>query len=338
MAAHANNITATSSYNIQTQAPPAARRQQHARSSGIQIMGYLKYTHGSSFVPPPGHNGGRSQTNLNSLNNGEFPFMNVLKMAGNWDSRLIDSVYGPDKLDANGYPTSLYSSGATALAKVPTQSQRPGNYICTWDGTGTIQFSGGGDILSGTASFTGSITGNVLTIPGTVTGTIQFGQRLNGGTTLPYTFIMNQLTSTTYTVSKSQAVASAAMTTDNGSKVSSGSLTGPVLQLPAGRRRSGSMLTVQFIIVTVGSPIITNIKVYHVDDAADIAAGKVFGKKFIQRLQEANFGVIRFLNWQNGNGSNVTTWNTRKPISYVFYSDHEMRSSILSVAGDTQRS
>ena len=155
-------------------------------------MGYLRYMRGSGFVPPPGHNGGKSQTNLNSLGNGEFPFMNVLKMAGNWDSRLIASVYGPDKLDANGYPTSLYSNGATAIVKVPTQSQRPGNYIYTWDGTGTVQLSGGGDILSGTASFTGSITGNVLTIPGSISGTIQFGQRVTVGTKLQYKYIMNR--------------------------------------------------------------------------------------------------------------------------------------------------
>ena len=120
------------------------------------------------------------------------------------------------------------------------------------------------------------------------------------------------------------------MTTDNGSKTSSGSA-GAGFMVAAGPT-DPTDAEMQFIIATVGSPIITNIKIYHVDDAADIVAGKVFGKKFIQRLQEANFGVIRFLNWQNGNGSNVTSWATRKPVSYVFYSGDEMRSSIYCLS------
>jgi hypothetical protein len=83
-------------------------------------------------------------------------------------------------------------------------------------------------------------------------------------------------------------------------------------------------------ISAIGNPRITNLQVFHVDDEAALKAGQVFGTKFKQRLLEANFGVIRFLNWQSGNTTNVTTWATRKPVSYVFYAGHEFRSGLYA--------
>ncbi len=54
-------------------------------------------------------------------------------------------------------------------------------------------------------------------------------------------------------------------------------------------------------ITAIGSPGITNLRVFHVNDEALLSAGQVFGVQFKNRLAEANFGVIRFLNWQQGN-------------------------------------
>ena len=34
------------------------------------------------------------------------------------------------------------------------------------------------------------------------------------------------------------------------------------------------------------------------------------GQAFINILKQANAGVIRFLNWQNGNFSNETAWSS----------------------------
>src|SRR5262249_34757725 len=83
-------------------------------------------------------------------------------------------------------------------------------------------------------------------------------------------------------------------------------------------------------ISAIGNPRITDMKVFHIDDEGAINAGEVFGAKFKQRLVEANFGVIRFLNWQAGNSTNVTTWATRKPVSYVFYVGSEFRPSLYA--------
>jgi hypothetical protein len=297
--------------------------------------------HRLTWTTSTGFNGGRSQTNVNSPNTGEFQFLNVMKSASAWDVEFAPGngdVTPPNLLDAQGYPISLYANGVKNTTRVPTQAQRPGNYIATWDGTGTIGIGGGGSLLTGSATFTGSISGTTLTIPGTVTGTIKIGQRVTGGTTLPYTFITAG-SGTTYTVSKSQTVAPTSLTADCGSFSSSGAA-GAGFCVTSGPTDStigfSQVAEIIFHILAIGTPHITNIKIFHVDDAADIDAGLVFGKKFKQRLQEANFGVIRFLNWQNGNNTNVTTWATRKPVDYVYYNGFEYRSALYCTTAATR--
>jgi hypothetical protein len=78
--------------------------------------------------------------------------------------------------------------------------------------------------------------------------------------------------------------------------------------------------------VGIASGTVTNMKVFHVDDEAALLAGGVFGTKFLQRLREGNFGVIRFLDWMFGNTTNVTTWATRKPVGYYSYASYEGRA------------
>ena len=87
-------------------------------------------------------------------------------------------------------------------------------------------------------------------------------------------------------------------------------------------------------ISAIGNPYITNLQVFHVNDEEALKSGQVFGQKFISRLKEANFGVIRFLSWHGANVTNVTTWETRRPIDYVFYSGSDYRSSLY--AGTTK--
>ena len=288
-------------------------------------MGKLVYS--TSAVPViPGHNGGRSQTNVNILYGGEYPFINIMKHSAMpivSDATL--NTITPDMLDALGYPNATYH-GFWYQPLMPLQSERPGNYIITWDGTGAIVGTGAGGRDLFTASFTGSITGNVLNVPGAITGTIEFGQRVTGGTTLPYTFIMNQIDATHYTVSRSQTVASTAMTANGGSSTSSGAAgAGYYAQTIA-----PDVGSFQFHITSVGTPTITNIQIYHVDDAAQVAAGEIFSTRFLQRIREANFGVIRFINWQDGNGSNVTTWRTRKTNNYITYLGDQMNNSFYA--------
>jgi hypothetical protein len=201
-------------------------------------------------------NGGRSQVNLNFLQTGgDYPFLNCLKTAQSWS--LLDNTGFPlpSTLDADGYPTSISNGGVYTVFFVPSQSARPGSYVVTWDGNGTIYL--GMDHV-----------------------------RVSG------------------------------------SKSSS-----------SGRGRfvfSTSSARVVLGIQQIGSPHITNMKVFHAKDEAALEDGEVFGSRFKQRLLEANFGVIRFLNWQDANTSNVTTWASRKPESHVFYSASEFRPSLYA--------
>ena len=189
---------------------------------------------------------------------GDYPFLNCLKTAQNW--MFIDNSGWPDpsSLDADGYPTVITNRGVYTVFFVPSQAARPGNYVVTWNGNGTI--------------FCGM---NNTPVSGSKTSTNGSGR---------YVF---STTATNFAIG----------------------------------------------ISSIGNPRITNLQVFHVSDEAALNAGQVFGSKFKQRLIEANFGVIRFLNWQSANKTNVTTWATRKPISYVFYAGSEFRTSLY--AGQT---
>jgi hypothetical protein len=201
-------------------------------------------------------NGGRSQVNMNFLQTGgDYPFLNCLKTAQSWS--LLDNTNWPvpSTLDADGYPTSISNGGVYTVFFVPSQSARPGNYVVTWNGNGTI--------------FLGMDHARV-----------------------------------------------------SGSKSSSSGKGRFVFSTSSSRFVVG--------IQQIGSPHITNMKVFHVKDEAALEDGQVFGAKLKQRLLEANFGVIRFLNWQDANTTTVTTWASRKPESYVFYSAPEFRASLYA--------
>lgn len=75
-----------------------------------------------------------------------------------------------------------------------------------------------------------------------------------------------------------------------------------------------------------GNPV-TQFRMYHEDDEAALLAGEVFSPFFKQRLTEANFGVIRFLDWQLANTSFTTKWADRKPLGYAFYAGQEPRGA-----------
>jgi hypothetical protein len=216
----------------------------------------------SAVVPTPlpsalaAFNHGRSQVNLNFLgNSGDYPFLNCMKTAQNW--ALSDNSNWPDPstLDSDGYPISISNGGVYAVFFVPSQATRPGNYVITWTGNGTIACG-----MSNTP------------VSGSKTSTNGRGR---------YVF----------------------STTD--SRFSVG-------------------------ISAIGNPHITNLQVFHVNDEAALDAGQVFGAKFKQRLIEANFGAVRFLNWQNGNVTNITTWATRRPATYVTYAGSEFRPSLYA--------
>jgi hypothetical protein len=201
-------------------------------------------------------NGGRSQVNLNFLQwGGDYPFLNVLKTAQSWTFIDNSDHPDPDTLDNDGYPTSISHGGVYTIVYIPSQAARPGNYVITWSGNGTIHVGMAHTPVSGSKT---SVNGS-------------------------------------------------------GRYVFSTTATRLVIGISA-----------------IGNPYITNMQAFHANDEAALSAGQVFSTKFKQRLVEANFGVIRFLNWQNGNTTNVTTWATRKSLSYVFYSGSEFRRSLYT--------
>jgi len=81
-------------------------------------------------------------------------------------------------------------------------------------------------------------------------------------------------------------------------------------------------------ITAVGSPIISNIRLCHVEDEALLEAGQIFGTRFLTILRAGKPGVLRFLDWANANTTNVTEWSTRKTETYFSYYVSEYRSSL----------
>ena len=244
------SVTATSAISIDRAfaVPPVAATTAVSTASGAVAAVF---------------NGGKSQINFNfpSGNSGEYPFLNLLKSGGTWRYATGNAMVDPRDLDSNGYPTVIRNGGQYLITFIPSQTSRPGNYVITWDGNGTIYVLGNNILVS--------------------------GSKISTGGSGRYVF------STTET------------------------------QIGVG-------------IVAVGSPRITNMKLYHAADEADIQAGRVFGVQFKARLRESNVAVYRFLNWQYGNSSNLTTWATRKPIGYVSYGGQELRASLC--AGSTTNS
>lgn len=201
-------------------------------------------------------NGGLSQVGVNALQwGGAYPFINLLKTAQTWSLNDGTGAPDPNTLDSDGYPTKITNGGVYTVFFVPSQASRPGNYVITWTGNGTL-----------------SLGMNNTKVSGSLTSTGGSGR---------YVF----------------------STTDS-----------------------------RFVlrITAVGSPYITNVQVFHASDEVALNAGQIFGVKFKERLLEAKFGVIRFLGWQNGNTTNVTTWATRKPLTYFSYHSYELRPSLYA--------
>ena len=86
-----------------------------------------------------------------------------------------------------------------------------------------------------------------------------------------------------------------------GSRVAIGKgANGRVLIAPA---PSGD-LTFNVQILVTGRPYVKNIRVCHENDEAELDAGQVFGTRFKQLMSK--IGVIRFLDWQYSNNTNVS--------------------------------
>ena len=73
---------------------------------------------------------------------------------------------------------------------------------------------------------------------------------------------------------------------------------------------------------------VRNVRFYHVDDQVDFETnGEIFGKKLRDRLAEARFGVIRFLDWQVNNTNHSAKWADVKPLTHYSYYAGEFRGA-----------
>lgn len=80
--------------------------------------------------------------------------------------------------------------------------------------------------------------------------------------------------------------------------------------------------------ITVAGP--TNMRLYHISEKARWDAGQIFSAKFLERMREAKFSCLRFLDWQLQNISNISTWDlANKPESYFQYALSQFRKDLL---------
>jgi Ubiquitin-activating enzyme E1 FCCH domain len=280
----------------------------------------------------PLFNGGKSQINLSTMGfGGDYPFLNVFKTAQAWAYITGNGPVNPAELDTNGYPIAISNSGVYSVFQVPTQASRPGNYVIKWSCSGspsTVYCLTGSSVTNSASAATKDATGCIITI-----GTHQFA---SGQTVALSAFAgmtqLNGLTpvilSVTPTAIKVNVDSSAFSTYTSGGTVTNSKTT----TTTTGRYVfSLNQQTVTAGIQTAG---VSNYRICHADDEAALEAGQIFGVQFLARLRQANFGVIRFLNWQGqaqgANGSNITTWATRKSTSYVFWFGYEYRASLLA--------
>lgn len=69
-----------------------------------------------------------------------------------------------------------------------------------------------------------------------------------------------------------------------------------------------------------------DVEIYPVSQEALIDAGGMFTPKHLERCSQ--FGVLRFLNWQLANGSPVSKWAHRRPLTYATWGGAELRPSM----------
>lgn len=69
-----------------------------------------------------------------------------------------------------------------------------------------------------------------------------------------------------------------------------------------------------------------DVEIYPVSQEALIDAGGMFTPKHLERCSQ--FGVLRFLNWQLSNGSPVSKWAHRRPLTYATWGGAELRPSM----------
>lgn len=239
------------------------------------------WTHGIVFIPSS--NGGLSQINL-SINgiNGQYPFVNFLLDNENWTWQDPTDLVG----STNGWPgpSALMNVGPggwqTQILNVPNGTEYSGTWTLDWSG-GSITVNVANS--SGSDNPNGTPFGNATVVGGV-------------GCTASGTAVTGTNCSATY----------------------------------PGPSASGNTVSVYFKGYNGSSPI-NYIRLYRTSDASRMATCQsgitnsnvsqlqsCFTQEFLSAL--SNFGVIRFMNSMNANGSNVATWSDVKPVNWSCWS------------------
>lgn len=289
-------------------------------------------------------NNGRSQTNFNFLGNGEYPFLNHLKEGGTWRYITGNSQVVPTDL-VNYYPSIVKNGGAYFVTNLPSQLSRPGYYVLSAVGNGTLYIGSTNTAASYSVVSATKAAQCVITLSSTNGAPLAIGQEivLTGATGTGWSI----LNATQKIVAID--ITGLIITIDLDTSAVSGTLGGTITAtntkvITQGYGRYVFMPGQNDLSINVGitganlaASNITDMKLYHIDDEADILAGRIFGKQFKAKLAAANFGVYRNLNWPNLNTSHITSWSTRRPINYPTYNSVELRPSlycpIVSVSG-----
>jgi hypothetical protein len=309
----------------------------------ISVQAGLIHRGGSSF------SGGAMQINTTSIQNGgDFPFLNLMKSGSTWGltSQVTPYVVEPSLLDANGWPTSIpVGTSIQTQFFAPLQSERPGNYVFKWSGNGTAFVNAGNTAIAYTITAASIAAQCVLTCsPGTgnnafnvrvgqpivISGISGVGWASIGAswTILAVDLINNKITigfnssglgAPTLTSAKAINTLSTAVSTGlaGAGRYVLSTTNGGILSLFAGTTAINSSIDYPHDMIFC-----------HEDDEAAVDAGQIFGVKFLQKYQAANFGVIRHLGWQAANTFQITNWNSRRPINLAYYGGTELRSSI----------
>ena len=82
-----------------------------------------------------------------------------------------------------------------------------------------------------------------------------------------------------------------------------------------------------------------NIQFCHVDDLTPLSRNpNEFHPKFISVLRSLKPGVLRFLNWLNGNQTGLTTWASRCPLTYSSFAGGQLVASAYAGASSASGS
>lgn len=308
-------------------------------------------------------NGSKLQGNFNFGGAGSYEFLDVSKNSSAWSfANNANYPVTPDILDNDGWLISSAGNAASGIyrrAFIPTQDEKPGAYIFKWTGDGVVNSHvSNGSLVSYTIS-SATQAGTVVTVnlssaptamragqPMTISGFTSNWNGLNNtwrvqdvNTSCSNCFRID--TGVAYTGAATFGSPAATFTTSTTVANVPGNLNGsgrfafqPSAAIGPNNGEFSLYSRISSIQSSVNYP--RNLVIVNINDEAALDAGSIFSSKLLSVASK--YGVLRFLNWQNANTSNLSSWRTRKPTSYHTWNGTQLRSDIyVGATGQTGR-